>query len=60
MTLVTNGDFYATYKAGRPEYDPKTFECAEETIAELLNQQTTSEHPGMLLGKGNRSHPAKQ
>jgi hypothetical protein len=43
--------FYPSYKAANPSFSSDTFSCAEETTAELLKQATTSEHPGMLLGK---------
>ncbi|MDX6288954.1 MAG: hypothetical protein QOH42_753 [Blastocatellia bacterium] len=43
--------FYAAYKAANPSFSPDTFSCAEDTTAELLQQATTSDHPGMLLGK---------
>lgn len=45
------GPFYTTYKAAKPFFSPDTFRCAEETVADLLHTTTTSEHPGMLLGK---------
>lgn len=53
MTKTINlaGEFYPTYKAANPNFSTDTFRCAEETVAELLNTATTSEHPGMLLGK---------
>jgi hypothetical protein len=49
MTL--KGDLYPAYKAANPTFNPSTFKCAEDTVAELLATATTSEHPGMLLGK---------
>lgn len=49
--INTTGDFYPAYKAERAEYDQATFTCSEETVRELLTHATTSEHPGMLLGK---------
>ena len=52
MTTVNlQGVFYPRYKAANPSFDPDTFRCAEETVEELLIKATTSEHPGMLLGK---------
>ena len=52
MTEInTSGEFYPAYKAKKSDYDPATFKCAEETVAELLTHATTSDHPGMLLGK---------
>lgn len=47
----TAGQFYPIYKAANSHYSPETFTCAEATVAALLSRQTTSEHPGMLLGK---------
>src|SRR5687767_1134724 len=44
-------EFYATYKAANASFNADTFSCAEETTAALLEHATTSEHPGMLLGK---------
>ena len=43
--------FYSTYKAANKSFGSDTFTCAEETTAEILNHATTSDHPGMLLGK---------
>ena len=45
------GPFYSTYKAANPSFTTDTFTCAEETVAALLTTATTSDHPGMLLGK---------
>lgn len=50
-TLNTTGEFYPKYKAKNANFDPSTFACAEDTVQELLTHSTTSEHPGMLLGK---------
>lgn len=49
--LNRSGYFYSTYKAANPNYNTDTFKCAEETIVKLLEVKTTSDHPGMLLGK---------
>jgi hypothetical protein len=46
-----NGPFYSAYKSANPGFSTDTFRCAEETVAALLTTATTSEHPGMLLGK---------
>jgi hypothetical protein len=46
-----NGDFFPNYKNANPGFDPETFACAERTVAKILDTATTSEHPGMLLGK---------
>jgi hypothetical protein len=51
VAINTSGDFYSIYKKERSHYDPKTFVCAEATVSSLLKEVTTSEHPGMLLGK---------
>lgn len=45
------GAFYPAYKAANLCFSPDTFRCAEETVEELLKKATTSDHPGMLLGK---------
>lgn len=46
-----SGHFYPAYKAANPTFGAETFRCAEETVASLLATATTSDHPGMLLGK---------
>ncbi len=45
------GALYPIYKAANPTFSADTFLCAEETVKELLQKVTTSDHPGMLLGK---------
>jgi Z1 domain len=50
-TVIVNGEFYPRYKSKKMDYDAATFKCAEETVEELLTHATTSDHPGMLLGK---------
>jgi hypothetical protein len=45
------GTFYTTYKHANSAFNPDTFRCAEETVEELLEKATTSDNPGMLLGK---------
>lgn len=50
-TISLTDSFYTTYKAANSIFSADTFHCAEETVAELLNTATTSDHPGMLLGK---------
>lgn len=45
------GSFYTDYKAANPSFSADTFRCAEETVADLLTTATTSDNPGMLLGK---------
>lgn len=51
MKIIKTGYFYKNYKNAMSFYSPDTFQCAEETVAELLDTATTSENPGMLLGK---------
>jgi hypothetical protein len=46
-----SGSLYPAYKKANASFNADTFKCAEETVAELLSATTTSEHPGMLLGK---------
>ncbi len=50
-TTNLTGPFYTTYKASNSTFSDETFRCAEETVGELLSTATTSEHPGILLGK---------
>jgi hypothetical protein len=50
MNTLPTYNFYETYRNSR-DYPEETFACAEKTIARLLDTATTSEHPGMLLGK---------
>jgi hypothetical protein len=45
------GALYPIYRAANPTFSADTFLCAEETVKELLQKATTSDHPGMLLGK---------
>ena len=45
------GSFYPKYKSANLAFGKDTFRCAEETVTELLTTATTSDHPGMLLGK---------
>ena len=49
--LNLTGPFYAAYKAANPSFGANTFRCAEETADELLKTATTSDNPGMLLGR---------
>ena len=39
------------YKSENPDFGTDTFNCASDTVTELLETATTSERPGMLLGK---------
>jgi Z1 domain len=50
-TLNLSGLFYPAYRADNAAFNPDTFKCAEETVKELQSSNTTSDHPGMLLGK---------
>lgn len=49
--MKISGPFYTTYKQANQHFGSETFACAEETVSELLAKSTSSEHPGMLLGK---------
>jgi hypothetical protein len=51
MPINLSGDFYPTYRAANPSFDADTFTCAERTVTRILETATTSDHPGMLLGK---------
>jgi hypothetical protein len=51
MPLKLTGDFYPAYKEANPEFSADTFNCAEQTVEALLSTATTSDKPGMLLGK---------
>jgi hypothetical protein len=51
MPVNLRGPFYPTYKAANSSFSTDTFHCAEEAIAELLEKATTSDNPGMLLGR---------
>ncbi len=51
VTLDLSGEFYPAYRDANEDFDPGTFTCAENTVQRLLDTATTSEHPGMLLGK---------
>ncbi len=46
-----NGEFYPRYKRQNASFNPATFACAEETVEKLLETATSSDHPGILLGK---------
>lgn len=43
--------FYKKFKELNEKFSEETFECAEKTVFDLLEIATTSDHPGMLLGK---------
>jgi len=51
MALDLKGTFYPAYKAANLAFSSDTFACAEDTVESLLTTATTSENPGMLLGK---------
>jgi hypothetical protein len=50
-SLNLQGTFFPAYKAANLRSVFETFHCAEETVGELLQKSTTSDNPGMLLGK---------
>ena len=54
MTMNLSGSFFPVYKADNISFSPDTFACAERTVEKLLAARTTSEYPGMLLGKVHR------
>lgn len=49
--LQTNGEFFSKYRELNANYDSRVFAAAQKTISKLLESETTSERPGMLLGK---------
>jgi hypothetical protein len=55
ITLV--GAFYTSYQAENSRFSPEKFECAEKTVARLLETATSSELPSMLLGKVQSGKP---
>src|SRR5699024_6520248 len=48
--INTNGQFYHFLK-NKNNYDQKYLTCMENTVYHLLEQQTSANKPGMLLGK---------
>ena len=46
-----SGSFYPRYKQRNDTFDSGTFLCAEKTVGQLLSNATSSENPGVLLGK---------
>jgi len=50
-TISLTGTFYTAYKKANTNFSPDTLRCAEGTVEELLSTATTSNNPGMLLGK---------
>ncbi|MFT9450060.1 hypothetical protein [Gluconobacter japonicus] len=51
IVLKKNGQFYKKFKEENPKFSKETFRCAEDAVEALLNKPTTSDRPGMLLGK---------
>ena len=51
MPLELDGHFYSVFRQTHPNYHRSTLDCAEKTIEELLRISTTSDHPGIMLGK---------
>jgi hypothetical protein len=51
MPLQLDGRYYTAFRADHPNYHTSTLECAERTIDNLLRVSTTSDHPGIMLGK---------
>ncbi|WP_223484509.1 Z1 domain-containing protein [Stenotrophomonas indicatrix] len=45
------GHFYTSFKDANPSFSADTYRCAEDTVASLLTTATSSDRPGMLLGK---------
>lgn len=49
--LDINGPFYKKFKEANTNFGQDTFICAEATTLALLTTSTSSDQPGMLLGK---------
>lgn len=49
--MKTDGTFYKQFKRENTDFSQETFQCSEDTLSKLLETPTSSEHPGMLLGK---------
>jgi hypothetical protein len=50
--MITNGLFYTTLKSRTvPSYSPELIQCIENTVQKLLDNDTSINKPGMLLGK---------
>ncbi len=54
-----SGSFFPAYNADNISCNPDTFACAERTVERLRAARTTSEHPGMLLGKLQSGEPRR-
>ncbi|AOM84469.1 Z1 domain-containing protein [Salisediminibacterium beveridgei] len=50
LTLNTKGEFYEFLK-DKNNYEQEYLECIENTVNNLMKQQTSANKPGMLLGK---------
>lgn len=46
-----NGTFYAPFLSNEAMYGLKDRQCIESCVEQLFRKETSSEHPGMLLGK---------
>jgi hypothetical protein len=51
MPINITGHFYTTFCKEHVNYHKSTLQCAERTIAKLLSETTTSDRPGIMLGK---------
>jgi hypothetical protein len=46
-----NGTFYGPFVHNTEFYGPEDKRCIEQTVEHLLRAETSTQHPGMLLGK---------
>lgn len=51
VSVETKGHFYTNYHRLNESYSKATFECAENTVRDLMTYRTDNDKPGMLLGK---------
>ena len=51
MKLKLNGPFYLRFTADRARFQSEDHTCIRNVVTELLANETTADHPGMLLGK---------
>ncbi|MCZ7380457.1 MAG: hypothetical protein O8C64_02605 [Candidatus Methanoperedens sp.] len=50
--MITDGPFYTTLKSrNEASYSPELIQCIEDTVHKLLDNDTSINKPGMLLGK---------
>ena len=49
--LILNGEFYPSFTGDSHQYSGEDKQCIERTVEKLLTTATTSDRPGMLLGK---------